>query len=297
MRRLEQLINDIRFDSNQEDTNRFPSIRLMKFFNDAQRQIQAIIFMADSGSEVFQKEALYDLVANQEEYALPSDIYAQSSVSYVGRSVGNSVDGATRYYVPMRKITEKEIRKQFGYAIRGSTLLVSTIPQSGVTNGLRVIYTRKLPTLSLRVGKISSFVSGSSIALAAGFLTNDITLYDDFITVVGADGTIKQSGIALDGYNTGTGAITTSTALTGIAVDDYVAVGSYATTHPDIPDEAESLLTSFVERKIYAVDSSPDIGDSEIFTQEEKDIILKLFEKKDHDVKYPPIVDDTYLNF
>lgn len=297
MRRVGLLINDIRFNSNHTDTNRFTDLRLLKFFNDAQRAIQGIIFTSDTGSTIFEKEQLSDIVSLQEEYDLPTDIYAVSSINSVLRAVNSSSADAVQYFSPMRQITSKELRKQFGYTTRGNKLIISPIPQSGQTGGLKILYTAKLPTLSTRIGQIASFVSGTNIKLKTGASAEDITAFADFVTVVSSDGTIKQSGIALNGYNIGSRNITTDTALTNVAVDDYVVLGQYATSHAQLPDETESLLTNFVERKMFAVDSSPDISDSNIFTQEEKDHILKLFSKKDHDVKYPPIVDDTYMNF
>lgn len=293
MRRVEHLINDIRFNSNQTDRNRFPDIRLMKFFNDAQRAIQAIIFSSDTGGTVFDTDYTTDLVADQEAYDLPYDIYAVSSINSVGIAP-NHISAPENYrYVPLRQLTTKERRSQLGYIIKNNQVLVSPEPKSNITNGLRVSYVRKVPTISIRVGKITSFTSGVSITLS-NFISEDITAYSDYITVVSADGTIKQRKIEVDSYIAGT--ISTTTALTGISNGDYVVIGEYATSHSELPEETESLLTLFVERKIYGVDSSMDISDSNVFTNEEKDLILTLFEKKDHDVKYPPITSDLYIN-
>lgn len=297
MRRIEHLINDIRFNTNQTDTNRFSDIRLIKLFNDAQRAIQAIVFMSDMGSTVFEKKSLTDIVLQQEEYDLPSDIYAVASVNAVLRAVNNSNVDAVQYFSPMRRITSKELRKQFGYTLRGNKLIISPIPQTGQINGLQVLYTAKLPTLSIRIGQIASFISGTSIKMKSGASIEDITQYDDFITVVSSSGVIKQSAIEMSGYSIGSRLISSPTLLTDVAVNDYVVIGTYGTSHPELPDEAEALLTTFVERKMNAIDSSPDIADTEVFSQDEKNLIMRLFEKKSHDVKYPPIVDDTYMSF
>lgn len=297
MRRIEHLINDIRFNANQEDNNRFSDLNLLKLFNDAQRAIQAIVFMSDTATHIFEKNQIYDLVSLQEEYDLPSDIYAQSSVTAVGRAINNGNAQAIIYYQPLRQITEKELRKELGYLIRGNKLVLSPIPQNGYTNGLKLTYARKMPTLSHRIGIISSFTSGTSIQLGAGFETTDITNFNDYITVVDKDGVIKQSGIFITGYNITTGLISTSATLTGIAANDYVVLGQYATSHSELPDECEPLLTNFVERRIFSIDSSPDVADSSLFTNEEKELISMLFSQKDHDVKYPPVTDDTYINF
>lgn len=295
MRRLEHLINDVRFNSNQTDTNRFSDIRLVKLFNDAQKAIQAIIFMADSGASIFDTEDTQDLVSDQESYALPSDIYAVSSINSVSIVSDNHVSSSREFYTPLRQLSVKERRRGWGYIISGSNILLSPIPMSGVTDGLKINYVKRLPTLSFRIGKVGSFISATSITMTSA-TTQDITAYDDYVTVVDANGVIQQSSILVTGYNTGTGVISTSTVLTDVAANDYVVLGKIATSHPQLPDETESLLTRYVERSIFAIDSSIDINESAVFTQEERDLIIALFEKKDHDVKYPPITNSTYIN-
>jgi len=81
MRRISQLIHDIRFNTNNIDTNRYSDMRLIKFFNDAQDAIQAIIFTIDTDAKYFVKEAFQNMIYGQELYNLPSDIYSENSVN------------------------------------------------------------------------------------------------------------------------------------------------------------------------------------------------------------------------
>lgn len=294
MRRLEHLINDIRFNSNQVDSNRFSDIRLHKLFNDAQKQIQAIIFMSDVDSSIFEVDYYMNMVADQESYSLPTDIYSVSSISGVGIAPNNISSNTSYKYTQLSKISNKERRSQLGYIIKNKAVLISPIPRESVTNGILLTYIQKVADLSIRIGKIQAFVSGASITLAAGFSTETIENYADHVTVVDSDGVIKQSGINLNAY--AAGVITTDTALTGIAINDYVVLGKYATSHSELPEETEPLLTAFVERKIDAINSSIDLPNSQVFTQEEKDLVIQLFSDKDNDVQYPPITDSTYIN-
>lgn len=287
MRRVEHLINDIRFNSNQLDTNRFSDIRLLKLLNNAQRAIQNALFTSDMSDHILKKTALIDTIADQEEYDLPTDIYAHSSISTVKRAINSSNSS----YVVLNQISDKETRNQMGYTVFNDKLIISPIPNVSITSGIKVFYQRKLPTLSIRIGQIDSYISGTSITLKSGYSNATIGDFDDYITVVDSNGTIKQSGIKFTTY--ASGVISTSDSLTSIAADDYVVLGEYATSHPQIPDPCEDLLTSHVERSIYAVDSSSDVQ----FSSEEMAMIRDLFQKKDHDVKHPVIIDNLYLNF
>lgn len=291
MRRVEHLINDIRFNSNQLDTNRFSDIRLLKLLNNAQRAIQNILFTSDMSDHVLKKTALIDVVAQQEGYDLPSDIYAHSSISTVKRLINSSFRANTDYYTTLNQISDKETRSQMGYTVYNDKLVISPVPQDSISNGIKVFYQRKLPTLSFRIGQIDSFTSATSITLKAGYSDATIGDFDDYITVVDSNGTIKQSGIKFTSY--AGGVISTSDVLDSIDNDDYVVLGEYATSHPQIPDPCEDLLTAHVERGIYAVDSSDDAQ----FTVEEMNMIRDLFQKKDHDVKFPVIINNQYVNY
>lgn len=291
MRRVEHLINDIRFNSNQLDTNRFTDLRLLKLLNNAQRAIQNTIFTSDMTDHLLKKTEVIDLVAGQEEYSLPIDIYAQSSISSVKMAINNSFNNSNNSYFNLNQISDKETRRQLGYTVYNDKLVISPIPQNSITGGLKIFYQRKLPTLSVRVGQIDSFITGTSITLDAGYLDEAIGNFDDYISVVDANGTIKQSGISFSAY--AGGVISTTETLDLIANGDYVVIGEYATTNPQIPDTCEDMLTSHVERSIYAVDSSSDVQ----FSAEETAMIRDLFQKKDHDVKFPVIINNQYMSY
>lgn len=293
MRRLELLINDIRFNADQINTSRYPSQRLMKFFSDAQRELQSLIVSNDAANKWFIKAKIQDLSYGVEEYALPDDIFALSYVLDVKRAYNQ---GADIVYYPLIKISDKELRRASGYSLAGNSFFISPLPTINLASGIQIKYVKQLATLSLRWGVISSFTSGVSIQLGAGYLTTQMTDYDDFVTVVDKDGVIKQSGIRVTGYNTGTGLVSTSDTLTGIAAGDYVVVGKLATSHSELPDVCEGVLTSMVERAIQRTDASQEFTWASLVTQEQKAAILAVVAGAQHDVMYPPITDEDYLN-
>lgn len=292
MRRLELLINDIRFNSDNLKTTRYPNIRLMKLFSDAQRELQSMIVTNDANGKWFIKTATQDLVYAQEAYDLPTDIFALSYVLDVARAMSQGVD---QVYWPLRLLTDKELRRELGYVLSNNQVLMTPLPTVNLSSGLRIKYVKQLPTLSIRVGLVSALSSGVSITVS-GAIQEAITAYDDFVTVVDINGVIKQSNIRMTGYNQGTGVISTNTVLTAVATGDYVVVGRLATDHSELPDVCEGVLTGMVEKAIQRIDASQEFNWADLVTQEQKLAVLKVVQGAQHDNMYPPITDEDYLN-
>jgi len=204
-------------------------------------------------------------------------------------------EGNVNYWHPLRKISEKERRKGQGYVLQGSQYIISPLPRINLNVGVRINYVKKLPKLSPRIGTVKKFTTGTSLTIANP-IAGDISNYNDYVCVVDKFGVSKLDEIYVDSYDESTGKIKTTADLTTIAVGDYVVIGRIATSHSELNDNLEALLTSYVERRIQLVDSSSDLGNIDIFTQEEKELITGLYKKSDHDTKYPAIVSDTYIN-
>lgn len=289
MRRLEHLIKDVRFNSDNIETSRFDDINLLKIFNDAQSMIQSLIVKRDSSGKYFPGTDLVNIVASTEEYSLPTDAFAENFISSVSTLLSNSL------YDPLPLITLKEKNIKIGYIISGSVVILSPLPSSSITDGLQIKYVKKLPTLSYRVGRIQSYISATSITLVAGYVDTDFTEYEDFVTVVDVNGVVKQAGIRVALF--AGGVITTTDALTGIAANDYVVVGKYATSHSGLPDVCEGILTSLVNRMMFAYSASSEFNIESMLTADQRAIIEDLFARADHDVKYPPVTNGEFLNY
>lgn len=305
MRRLEQLIHDVEFHSD-EDSTRFNAMKYNKIFKDAQNEVQRIIVTSNPDGRFFPKDKSLDLVGEQEAYNFPSDVYSKNSVHTI--AISSQFSDQDNSMTPLRKITERERSKAWGYIPFGDTFLISPKPSQGRTNGLRVTYERKLPDPSTRIGQVDTYSSPNITLLAGFFADEDITLFDDYICLVDADGVIEtdadgeflNTAIKVLSYNTTTGVIVLETPaqIDGASpVGKYVVSGKYATTHMQLMEEAEKYITDFVTRKIHAINSSGDVQDSQIFTEDEKKNLIDLFSKVDLDVPYPPITDSSYLNF
>jgi len=189
MRQLSELISDVRFASNETDEERFPDERLLKFFNDAQDQIEALIIISNFENSPLDKFAT--LQSGKKKYSLPSDIYAWNSVSNVR-------------FVNGRKIPRGHINDfvdNFYYYIVGKEIYFSDT----LDNPVELLYKAKLPRLE-------------------------------------------------------------STSDT-----------------PELPAMCESFLTTFVERKIAAINSSMDVQNAGVFTTEEKELITEIFSTNSSD--------------
>jgi len=213
-RELSKLIDEVRFNANCTDTNRYSDDRLILFFNSAQRQLQKVIFNSNPTNSPFQEMASLTLQPNVNSYELPDDMFAVASVRNV--TPINFNGKATN---SLRKMTEKERNSQRGYYL------------------------------------MKNFIHFAPSSLGNEYSTIAIT-YDKVLEEI-------------------------------TSVSDTI----------ELPATCEDFLMAFVERKINYVDSSKDISNSQIFTAEEKEEIVAMFKEDIKDIEYPPIVDETYLNY
>lgn len=285
MRRIEHLINDVKFSTNEE-SNRFSNMRFNKLFNDAQDEIQRVIHTSNTNTKFFSKEIEIDLISGQELYDLPSDIYTESSINCISRRTNT---GSQYYFSPMPQIGIKERRLTFGYAIQSKKVIVSPLPYNNLDSGLRINYTRQIPRLSARVGKIDSIIAGT-ITMTETDSTVNISYYDDYFCIVDKNGEIKDQSLLIDS-STSSSVNTSSTIVNGLA-GDYIVAGYLATTNSELPDGTEKFMTTFVERQVHYINSNgKDLSAAKIFTDEEKSDIINLFSHNEKDTKYPEITD------
>lgn len=213
-RPVKELIDEVRFNTNNTDDNRFDDSRLIKLFNSALKQVQKVIFNSNPVNSPFQEQVELSLQSGVNSYELPDDIFATASVRDV---VPVNFNGkATK---ALRHMTAKEQNTQRGYYL---TKNIITFAPTTLPNEYKTI----------------------------------VVTYDKVIEPIEN-------------------------------VNDEIA----------IPATCEDFLMAFVERKINYIDSSKDLSNSQVFTQEEKDDLISLFKEEIKDIKYPPIVDETYYSY
>jgi len=297
MRRIEQLRNDIIFNTNNEGDERYTPLRCLKFFNDAHRKIQAIIQSTQSDSRHFSKDEKISPAQGQESvYQLPSDCFGASSIISV------SFDDRNNYgpsLVPL--ISEQELAKgAFGYVVRQRSIKVRDNYGHGNNASIILVYNARLPMLSHRIMKIQS-VNGLTINpnQDAPLEKEPILNFDDYISIVDDRGMIIESQIKVVDEQGDDRSLQLETALKLDAanyVGKYVTLGEISTTHSPLPDILESLICHYVERRIKGVDkqlakektfvASAGMYEDEIAT------IRNLFAKVDDDMHDQAVIID-----
>jgi len=214
MRSLQELIDEVRHNTNNVEGSRHTDIDLLRYFNTAQRQVQRLIFNSNPTTPVFVKESVFTFQSGIKQYSLPQDLYAMGAIIAVFPIRTGGIESEA-----IQRITEREQITKAGYYVKGKNIYLSAGSVGESVTQVRISYVKRLP----------SFTS-----------VNDI---------------------------------------------------------PELPEETEDFLTSFVERKINYVDSSQDIINSNVFTTEEKQELIELFADTSSDIKYPVVSDETYITY
>jgi hypothetical protein len=299
MKRIEFLVNDVRQSTDNMDTNAVSTQEIITYFNDAQAEIQSTIFQTNPLANIFTKTIFMDLVGEQGNYDLPSDIYAYNSLKLISRFSGDSAASLDLddYYV-MESILPEERRVFPGYWIEDNQLWINPTPTFGQQNALRITYFKRLPLIAQRVGQISSFVSGTSVTLAVG-ATDDLNTLDDYFCIVDKFGEIKAEGLNLNGYNNGSRVISTNSVIPGtITSSDFVVIGKLATTNIQLPDVCEPLLKDYVRSRIHTRNaSSKEIRNQAEFTNEQKASVKAIFADNQKEILRAPVTDSDYLRY
>jgi len=273
MRRIDYLIEDVRRHTendivNISDTVGIQDEEFLRFINDAQHRLHSLIIQKHPS--VFIGEKTYNVVVDQEEYTLPSDIFLSNKVVQVEYSDTNDVED---YY----KLELTQIHNRMsgieglpmGYIRKNNSITLTPVPDRGGL--LRVLYVKAPLKLDKRRGSVASVTldSGTSTITALAFNVSTDTidstelLKDNYFTVVDRNGNVKMKNIEYDSIDTTTGIITITSSFTyesgeSISVGDYIVRGKQATTHSEFPDTVERYFIAYCAWKILKRDSSID---------------------------------------
>ena len=294
MRRLELLIEEIRRSTDNEDTSGISDLDIVQYLNDAQDRIQSRI--ASQFPNVFFTQTTIDLVASQEAYDLPTDIYLGTRIAnleYLYSETSNDYAQLPSKTLADRSTSYESDFPAF-YIRRNNDILINPIPQVARTDGLRLTYQHKLRTLDIRRGEISSasktgttlnsltldltptLTKDSGVVAAASDVLNKI----DYISVVDRDGVNVLKNIPIDSYNSSTGVVTVTSGFTTTVdastfVGEYVVGGTNATSHSDLFDVCERYLIVYAKLKLLERDGNQLEANYQIgeLREIEKDII------------------------
>jgi len=291
MRRLEFIANEAKSSTNTTDIGSISNALIQGYLSRINSYVEDLMFLVNDENDLFVHDWYFTLLAGQDEYPLPIDIYAKSSIDTLAVSFLN---GLSNTFLPLKKVSRKQQGFTFGYFIREDKIVLTPRPTSPLR--MKMAYVRKLPSPSFRIGKISSFTS-TGIVLT-DYLSG-ISGLNDFICIVDKDGNILNKTtdvntntvyvpISLTSDTSGT---LVTDVTTGAVVGAYVVSGKYASSHSQLPDECEKYLIIALERMIQYRQSSSDINTSNVFSAEELVTIKEVFADNSYDDAKPPVTE------
>lgn len=314
MRRLDLIIDHIRRaieNVSPSTTDGINTLEIVQYLNEAQDMIYSKI-VADH-PRAYIKESNISLVASQESYDLPSDIYLGTKLMMVEYKYGN---GDNEYYklYPRTlhdRLTTYESNTPEFYIRRGDDILINPIPQSAKTDGLRINYQRQLRVVDARRGVISTASkTGDTLDSITLDLTPtlgkdddsvqaaaDLLNKGDYICIVDKDGDSVVDSIPIKSYDSSTGVITpdtfTTTVLVATMQNKYITAGKLSTTHSELPSVCERYLIGYAIYKLLRRNANQ--VEAELQRRELKDMerdILQVFSSPDDDIYRLPIDED-----
>lgn len=305
---ISAIIEAQRADSRNGDTDSIPDADFIRYNQYAQDRLVSLITLAHNW--VFVKTKDINIVGGTDTYDINDNVAFGTRII----QVRYSFDGQEKNF---RRLTPTPNRYDrlttpgrpvYYRRVHGA---VQIEPTPSVTEGvLRVEYERRLDTLDIKRCKISGTPSGTSIgvqdAFAGGVLSVELQTpwlsaaktHDGYCSVSNFDGVplLYAGRVASNTDSLLTLAANVSTYLISpYTLADlsgmYVTAGKYSTTHSKLPDEAESYLIEYVNRRVLARDSGSDeVVIDDILKEIEAAIVLS-FKMPDKEVKSIPVSD------
>lgn len=300
MRRFDFLVNEVRECTDTEDINSLGLYEVMRYFNDAQKQIQKIIFTANPSSDIFVKQANYSIAGSQVAYDLPFDVYARQAINMVSTLKDNKIAKT------LTRVAYREKETLWGYAILDKQIVLTTAPEVSTVSNLLVNYVYKVPVISYRIGQITAIDTNTGDVTVDGA---NIIADEDFqkryekYSIVDSTGAQKANQLTLNTFAGldfnfgGTLGPNTDLQLAGAEIGDWIVCGESGSSHSELPDECEPYLMAYVQRRILNKISSREVNTEQIFTNEERLDIEDLFKDTVKDALYPVSSDSYYLGY
>ena len=286
MREITYLINDVREQTDNEDTNGVSDKEIIRYFNDGVRAIQAMIFKNNPLSAYFQEPEVYPPANGSREYTLPSDCFGDNAVSMVEYS-GNSSD----CWSVLDRVWPED--KFFGWFTRNKKVVISGDESRPMPENIRVWYFKRLPKFDKAWAKVDS-IAGQVVTLTE--VDTDFGKVDRYCSFVTADGAEKLPGLKIESYTDTTITFPAGVDVSGLVAGDKLLMGANVSLTLDLPEEVESYLMDYVAKRIYGRNNyTTDTSKIEYFTEEGRANILAIFGDASQAILRTPITDTDYL--
>jgi hypothetical protein len=263
MRRVEQLIDMARKlsgNTSYDSNSGVPQDVFVQYFNNAQDSLMKEV--VNLKTKFLLKQVNVPVVNNQERYEYPQDLYMQhiDTIQWLNSQNGTYYQTLYKSYVK-EKITTSTAYP-FGYVMQNDGYHLNPPINAGT---LQISYIKKVPTLQIRSGIISSAVVNGSNQLTALSVTNnsiynESAINDDyFLCVVDKFGNQKAINVEYTSVLNGVFTLNPYQLEDGetVSVGNYVLVGKNTVNLPQWPDICESYLIKHAVYDAKYSDASP----------------------------------------
>jgi len=289
MRNLSYLIDDVREATDNEDTNGVSDKEIIRYFQDAIRSIQAIIFKNNPLCSYFQNSFDVASPVAGTVQDLPSDTYADNAVSFV--EVQTDASAADRWS-PLDRCWQEDQNSFVGWFTRNKSIVFTGRQDVSVARTARVWYFQRLA----RWDKVWATVNGAPVGQVITIVVSDTdySTVAGHITIVDSDGEVKLAGLKYS--------VTTPTTLTivgdisTVVSGDQILMGANAVLDIDLPEEVESYLLDYVAKRVVTRNNyNSDSGKIEYFTEDDRANITAIFADIGQSQVRTPITDTDFL--
>lgn len=313
LRRLDILLRDVRDQTGTRALNvpgdgGIEQREFIRYANEAQTQLYNRIAL--QRASIWVKEGFISTLAGTASYALPTDIHIAHNVLKAEYSHSGNLNayGALELRTPKQEISVRGYPTS--YFLRDGTIVLSPIPDTSVTNGIRLNYQYTVPDLDIRRGTITSYTSGGTDVTSITLTEDSVLTYEneaeltggwvDYVTVVDKYGVIKAKSIPVVAYNANTNVLTCNHTLAAgesITAGNYIVFGSWATTHSVLHAICERYITHYIAAAIQMRGSNQeaDVIMNVLATIEKE--ILDSYANLEEDVPAVPISDYSMLDY
>lgn len=288
MRELQYLINDVREQTDNKDTNGVSDKEFIRYFNDAVKSVQAIVFKRNPLCSYFQKSVLYPTPTAGRAFDLPDDCYALNAVTFVEVQSDASINDE---FSPLRRCFREDQRSFQGWFTQNRQIYFTGTLDVSLGYTARVWYFYRVPRFDKPWATVSS-VAGQVVSLTVS--DSNYATVDRIVSFVNP--TTREVKLrALPYVVTTPTSITITGDISTLSNGDIMVMGD-ASLKLDMPDEVEPYLMDYVAKRIYGRNNyKSDAAQIEYFTQDDMSNIMAIFADAGQTIQATPITDTSYL--
>lgn len=289
MRELRYLINDVRSQTDNTDVNGISDREIVRYFNDAVKSVQAVIFKNNPLSSYFQKSTDYQTPIAGRAFDLPSDCYAQNAVTFVEVLSDSSINDL---YSPLQRCWQEDQNSFQGWYTRNGQIIFTGTRDVSLGYSAKVWYFYRVPKWDKSWATVSN-VAGQLVTLAN--IDSQFSSVDRFISFINpANGEVRVKGVSY--VVTSPTTITITGDISALQNGDIMVMGKDSSLNLSMPEEVEPYILDYVAKRIYTRNNYKLDGSKiEFFTAEEKADIAAIFGDASQSIQPTPITDTTYL--